>query len=199
MIGEVNSLMQIVSRGEQIIRPITASLSGLREVPAWRQTWTLDRLLPPAATVSYAGHNYGLFNVLRAIISNNTNLDALNTRQVVYFEAKNAKSSTFPKDGFVPAQVTPTSPSGQTLQSGDLVDPWGNLYFTAVDSNYNNVLVNPYKDDSAVSDNATVTDGTMLRTGVVCYSYGTDGIKASKNVTPATPYSNLGDDVVSWQ
>ena len=186
----------------QVVSAISSFLTDYGQYPVVPSAATTptDTAVSPSGTSSYyKSHNYGLFSVLRAIQTGNTTLDGINTRQVVYFEGKNAKSATVPKDGFVPDGVTPTSPNGTSLQSGDLVDPWGNPYWAAMDTDYNNVLTNPYQSDSGAGDSPTATDGTILRLGAVCYSYGSDGKKGSTGVTLAAPFSNIGDDVVSWQ
>ena len=153
-----------------------------------------------------ANPNHVLFDVLRALnVSTDPNTGSLNARRTVYFESKNVKNVTSPHDGFI-ITGSPTGNNSVPLHVGDLVDPFGNLYYIRVDSNYTNAVKNPYADDTATAtDNAsatpTTTDLTLLRTGVVVYSYGVDGKignNGDKGTSPTwTP--TPGDDVVSWQ
>ena len=155
-------------------------------------------------------NNGQLFNVLRAINSQDpgATTGTLNSRRINYFEARNVKSQTSPRDGFILTDTpTPKGNLGVTLAIGDLVDPFGNLYCVRMDSNYNNVLVNPYKDDSKSTD-TTGTSATpsaaelqaQLRTGVIAYSYGIDGKRGKNGNTVTAPYTPVpGDDVDSWQ
>jgi prepilin-type N-terminal cleavage/methylation domain-containing protein len=164
------------------------------------------------------GHNFWLFNVLRASNSTSTPAgdtayQALNSRQIIYFEGKDVKSTSTAASGFIPTNPTPT-PKGNTkpnptLETGDLVDPWGNLYYVRIDSNYTGMVMNPYyagTSDSgssinygeATSDTPPITDySTVVRLDVVSWSPGVDGVMGTSgsSITPTT----TGDDVLSWQ
>ena len=162
-------------------------------------------------------HNGQLFDVLRAlnnVTDPTTPTGSLNSRRIVYFESKNVKSQTVPRDGFIIASTSgssnPMGNLGVTMNPGDLIDPFGNLYCIRMDSNYTNVIINPYSDAStSASDTPTASSTTPpsaadqakeLRTGVVAYSYGQDGLQGLKGVQPVQPYSPTpGDDIDSWQ
>ena len=158
-------------------------------------------------TPNAENNNGQLFDVLRALngsSSSSSSISSLNSRRINYFEAKNVKTVKAPKDGFVVTDGT-TGNLGVKLKIGDLVDPWGNLYAVRIDNSYSNAVKNPYADASneATDDSsgdANTQDLTVLRTGVVTWSYGEDG-KVGKNGTSVTsPYSPTpGDDVDSWQ
>lgn len=173
----------------------------------------------PAADTTYDGtggtsstgnSNGVLFNVLRALNNpGNTGTDAyslLNSRHIVYFEGKNVKNTTVPRDGFIQAKAG-ASPNGVTgaLSVGDLVDPWGNEYCVRIDSGYTNAVWNPYGEGNTSPSTSKSDDGTetatetrVLRTGAIAWSYGVDG-KLANGMAPSTPYTVIGDDVASWQ
>lgn len=162
-------------------------------------------------TVDGNNNNGELMNVLRALNganagttggATNTNTASLNSRKISYFEARNVKTASSPKDGFV-IQDSSVGNNKVKLKAGDLVDPWGNLYGIRMDANYSNAVDNPYDDDSknkSDSANAGVTDNNVLRIGVVSFSYGEDGLKGRAGVVGSAPFSPTpGDDVDSWQ
>lgn len=169
--------------------------------------------VPTGADYTYTSdgqnNNGELFNVLRAMNPQDSSsaTGTLNSRRISYFEAKNVKNVNKPKDGFV-LTGTPTGNLGVNFAAGDLIDPFGNLYCVRMDSNYNNVLTNPYTDDGKSTDTAGDTSSTpsasqlqdQLRTGVVAYSYGIDGKPGDNGNRGSKPYTPTpGDDVVSWQ
>ena len=157
-------------------------------------------------------HNNVLYDVLRAInlVDQDTGI-LLNSRRIVYFESKNVKNTTNPRDGFVAFGSPTGNPNPKpvvTLKVGDLVDPWGNMYIIRVDANYTNVVLNPYASTTITStdtDDPTTTypatETKILRTGVISWTWGNDGLFGDKgNTTIAAPYSPTpGDDVDSWQ
>ena len=150
-------------------------------------------------------HNFDLFNVLRALNDTTdatTPTGSLNTRKVVYFESKNAKSLSAPRDGFIgSSNGNPQDNLGNTLKVGDFVDPFGNLYYVRIDGNYSNALKNPYLDSStSATDTVGESAQDLLRTGVISYSYGFDGKPGDNGASVTQPYSPTpGDDVDSWQ
>ena len=153
-----------------------------------------------------AHHNAELFDVLRALNTQNTSSSAatstLNSRQIVYFESKNVKSTTTPKDGFVVTmQGPPVGNKNVSLAVGDLVDPFGNLYCITMDANYNNEVPNPYSDNGTASpSDPGTTPADVLRTGVIVWSVGEDGQLGNAGANVPTPYTPTpGDDVDSWQ
>ena len=98
--------------------------------------------------------------------------EANNPRKIVFFEGKPARgSSRAYYEGIDP-------------ETGACLDPWGNPYRIAIDADYDNVIANPYSDESPIT------------TGVIVWSLGKDG----KQGSPANPHTFKGsDDVTSWQ
>ena len=159
---------------------------GVYPVPA---NTTTDYAYAPSTT------NAPLFWVLRATETANNVATPLNTRSIVYFEGNDARSLGSPKSGFVPGTDTSakgnSNGGGTSLSPGDFVDSWGNRYGILMDSDYNNVVANPYTGSYTVS-NVNSTDSTqVLRLGVVVWSVGSDGLLGTA--------TNPGDDVISWQ
>lgn len=157
-------------------------------------------------------HNNVLYDVLRAI--NKADPDTgtlLNSRRIVYFESKNVKNPSNPRDGFnitEGAKGNPKVKTPVTLTVGDLVDPWGNMYIIRIDANYTNIVMNPYVTTSPTSDETDdptttyqPTDTKILRTGVIAWTWGNNGVYGDDSSTKLdTPYSPTpGDDVDSWQ
>ena len=147
------------------------------------------------------GHNNVLFSVLRATeAAGGSAATVINTRNIVYFEGKNVKNEAAPKDGFTLTVNGKSTLKKIQFMIGDLVDPWGNAYFIRIDTNYNNVVTNPYADAPGTgADDPTKTDASILRVGAISYSFGYDGMAGLNGTTPTTPYTSIGDDVVSWQ
>lgn len=172
--------------------------------------------LPKTATGDYTygamsngainNHNLDLFNVLRALNTQDTTstTGTLNSRRIVYFEARNVKSAKAAKDGFTISDDA-VGNNGLKFKTGDLIDPFGNMYSVRVDGNYSNAVTNPYSDPSQdatdPADSATTaTLKTIIRTGVVSYSYGDDGKPGKDGDIGSEPWTPTpGDDVVSWQ
>ena len=189
----------------QIVAAINAYQTEYSQYPV-RSGTTMDYTYDTTTN-----HNGELFDVLRAL--NNvqdptTPTGSLNSRRIIYFEAKNVKNVTTPRDGFI-LTGNPTGNNSVTLNIGDFVDPYGNLYCIRMDSNYTNAIINPYSNAStSASDDASSSGSTtstqdqqnQLRTGVVAYSVGADGMMGNKGNVGSAPYSPTpGDDVVSWQ
>jgi prepilin-type N-terminal cleavage/methylation domain-containing protein len=181
---------------------------------------TFDNNSPSASSGKY-GHNYILFNVLRASNSSTNSqaggdptYQALNSRQIVYFESKDVKNTSTARSGFIPVSPSP-SPQANiktlTLETGDLIDPWGNLYYVRIDGNYSGMVENPYDTGTtdasgtsisyqALTDPSPVTDySTVVRTDVIAWSPGLDGCMGTKGGSPAIAPNSTGDDVLSWQ
>lgn len=152
--------------------------------------------------------NHVLLNVLRALNdTSDPTTGSLNAKRTVYFESRNVRNATTPRDGFI-LTGNPTGNNNVQLVVGDLVDPFGNLYLVRVDANYSNAILNPYSDGwtSSGSDAVSSTTPTtaeqqiQLRTGVVVGTYGPDGQIGDKGNKGSSPWMPTpGDDVVSWQ
>ena len=161
----------------------------------------------PVPTSAPAGQDYtytnaaGNANLFSVLMATDTAATSTNTRRIKYFEGRDAKSTTAPRSGFVPTgsggnKGNKTNNNGQ-VSVGDLLDSWGNRYVIRLDSSYSDAVVNPYvtRDDTANATddpaNPPPTSTSLLRFGVVVWTYGKDGVMGS----PTT----LGDDVVTWQ
>ena len=112
--------------------------------------------------------NDKLFNELR-VNQYTTN----NPRKIVFLEVPDAK-----KDGKSGIQ--------QTANAGQWFDPWGNPYIIRIDTDYDNVIDNPYSQNAGNS---------KLNTGVIVYTKGRDG----KGGTGDKNGADAKDDVISWQ
>ena len=101
---------------------------------------------------------FQIMNALRAIASGDNASDALNKKKIVFLE--------------------PPSRKGSIDSLGNILDPWGQVYYIKLDNNYDNIV------DYFSPPN---------RSGpVVVVSYGA-------NKTQETPNTSAGDDVVSFQ
>ncbi len=206
-------LLPVVSRVTEKARQVSAKSTETQIVSAINSFQTDYGQYPiPATGAAAAGtntsdttygidfHNNTLFNVLRATeASAGAGATVTNTRNIVYFEGKNVKSETLPKDGFTTTTNGKSAFNKTQFKVGDYVDPWGNAYYVRIDTNYNNVVSNPYADAPGTNDDATRNDASVLRLGAICYSFGLDGKAGLNGTTPPTPYTSIGDDVVSWQ
>lgn len=119
---------------------------------------------------SDAESNAFLLRILRGIDTTR------NPRRILFFSGKTATKSpevgTRYRGGFHP-------------ETGVFLDPWGNPYRIAIDSDYDNQITSPYPDDSP-----------PIQVGVIVWSLGKDG----KQGSPANPHTCKGsDDVTSWQ
>lgn len=217
-------LLPVVSSVTRTARKTSARNTEMQIVAAVNNYYTEYSQYPvpvdPNASTSSAGNDFTytvdgnnsngeLMNVLRALNSNNTGTTTsssatatLNSRHISYFEYRNVKTASSPKDGFV-IDESGTGNNMVKLKAGDLVDPWGNLYGVRMDAGYSNAVQNPYADDGKDVTDATgtgVTDKNVLRIGVVVFSYGEDGLAGTKGNKGQAPYSPTpGDDVDSWQ
>ena len=115
-----------------------------------------------------------LFNVLRAMDATN------NPRQIVFINPPYVKNDTA---GNRRSGVSPTD--------GQYYDPWGTPYVIKIDGNYDNQLANPYSLNAGPA---------TLGTGVIAWSFGTDGQSGSVPGPAADKNAgNAADDVISWQ
>ena len=114
--------------------------------------------------------NDKLFNALRG-----SNLDTTtNPRNVVFISPPPAKKQV-----------------GGIGTDGQYYDPWGKPYVIRLDTNFDNVIINPYTQNAGFAG---------VNAGVIAWSFGTDKLSAS--VPGPAPDKNTGtdkDDVISWQ
>ena len=213
-------LLPVVNKVTENARKVSARAAETQMIAAvgnYQTEYGQYPVEPPAAAGATAmdttfgkdGHNNVLFNVLRALnaTTGDANYQALNSRRIVYFEGKNVKNATVPRDGFISTDggtSAATTPPGTTVtfKAGDFVDPWGRSYFVRIDTGYSNAVLTPYSNDSSTADdtNTNPTDPSVLHVGVIAYSYGADGTVGAAGVAPSAPsYTAIGDDVISWQ
>ena len=195
----------------QIISAVNSYQTDYGQYPVVLQAGTDPKDFTYGLTSDSTHGNHVLFNVLRAINASDNATSGLNSRRVTYFESKNVKNVKAARDGFIPSNAgtvtgNPKADASYKLTDGDLVDSWGNPYIIRIDSGYTNAVRTPYlnktpgSDDSDTADEASKSDTTnIIRTGVISWTYGSDGVWASSGVTAAAPYTANGDDVDSWQ
>ena len=208
-------LLPVVNSVQNTAKKTSAKSTEMQIVAAVNayQTDYSQYPVPSGTTTDYTydattNHNGDLFDILRALNNVQGATTPLNARRVVYFESKNVKNPLLPRDGFI-LTGTPKAANGTSLNVGDFVDPYGNLYCIRMDGNYTNAIINPYSDDSTTasddasasgSSTSTADQQNQLRTGVVAYSLGLDGLIGNKGDKGSAPYTPTpGDDVVSWQ
>jgi prepilin-type N-terminal cleavage/methylation domain-containing protein len=151
---------------------------------------TADTTYGPGGTA-----NNALFNVLRAIDTNN------DPRQIVFISPPSVKTPSNPRSGIA---LQATTINGISVAIGDFVDPWGTPYNVRIDGNYDNSVANPY---GAQTVGGAGSD--PIQAGVVAWSLGSDqalGNQTSKGPPPVgdNVYRNpttgaQSDDVISWQ
>lgn len=131
---------------------------------------TADTIYGPATNP-----NVALFNELRATAG-----QTQNPRRIVFISPPDVRDPARPRSGI-----------GTSSGAGQFFDPWGVAYHVEIDGNYNNQIdINPYSANAGSSP---------LRTGVIAWSFGKDGLSQSTS-TPSD--KNIGtnkDDVISWQ
>jgi len=141
--------------------------------------------------------NVDLFDILRAIDTNATSparvsnpLHALNKRQQKYYEGQVAKDPTTPRAGF--ADSTQFAAAVQ----GALFDPWGEQYCILLDATGNDTI------DMSAAVKTFYSDVGVVRSSVVVFSLGKDGVRGNKGVSPVKlrPSATIpADDIVSFQ
>jgi len=131
---------------------------------------------PSDTTFGVTLTNDQLFNVLRGV-----NLTE-NARRIVFLSPPDAKDAIHPRSGIG------TAPGS----AGQYFDPWGKPYLIRLDTDYDNQVRNPYSQNAG--------SAPFLRSGVIAWSAGRDGLSDSVSTTPQD--KNTGpnkDDIVSWQ
>ena len=158
----------------------------------------------PADGKSKGGHNGTLFNVLRAL-NNASQPNAgpeaknLNSRHVVYFEYKDVKHIDAPLDGFIPVNATGVINAKKVpLQSGDLVDPWGNLYRIRIDSGSTSKVCDPFVT-SDLNDPSASHDPKLLSNTVIVWSIGGKGTQFIAGSGDSSDTFESSGNVASWK
>ncbi len=116
-------------------------------------------------------NNEALFNALRGLDA------ALNPKAISFISPPDVKDPANPRSGIGTAAAA----------LGRYFDPWGNQYALTMDGDYDNEVANPYSSNAGAVPN--------LRSGVISWSLGKDGIGASGDKNAG----NNDDDVISWQ
>jgi prepilin-type N-terminal cleavage/methylation domain-containing protein len=128
--------------------------------------------------------NSGLMYTLRADSANANNNPNLNN-------TTNPRVIVFINPPYVKVDTIGNRRSGVSVTDGRYYDPWGTPYAIKIDGNYDNQLPNPYSLNAGPA---------TLGTGVIAWSFGTDG--QSGSVPGPASDKNDGtnsDDVISWQ
>jgi len=138
--------------------------------------YPIDTTVKGTGDATYSTDNNSLFDVLRNM-TGTTPGNALNPRGIVFIQPPISKVSNPAKAGLDSAGVW--------------YDPWGSRYVIMIDGNYDNQLPNPYTQNAGP---------TTLATGVIAWSFGTDGQSGSvPGPAPDKNAGNAADDVISWQ
>ena len=133
-------------------------------------------LTPPTASDTTHGlttSNDLLFNELRSV-------NALqNPRRIVFLSLPDAKDPNNPRSGI-----------GSGATAGQYFDPWGKPYVIRLDTDYDNQVANPYARNAG---------GAPLRSGVIAWSFGKDGLSQSTTASADKETGTNKDDIISWQ
>ena len=184
-------LLPVVSKVTQNAQKVQAKSTEIGIVTAIKSFQT-DYGVYPTPDGATAGQDFicgsnaptvaGLMDILRA--DGQGDEATYNPRGVVYLELPAAKSLTKPANGIA-------QPNGAGM-AGAPYDPWGTIYFIAIDGSYDNSLSNPYQKNAGFNP---------LGLGVIVWSWGPD-MASSSNFFGSTADKSVGtniDDVVSWQ
>ncbi len=131
---------------------------------------------PADTTYGSTTTNEQLFNELRSATVTE------NTRRIVFLSPPDAKDVNNPRAGISSARAT----------AGQYFDPWGKPYMIRIDTDYDNQVNNPYSQNSG--------SAPLLRSSVIAWSFGKDGLSQSTATTPADKNTGTNkDDIISWQ
>ena len=131
---------------------------------------------PGDTTYGAATTNDQLFNELRAVAATE------NPRRIVFLSPPDAKDASNPRAGI----------SWSPATAGQYFDPWGKPYLIRIDTDYDNQVNNPYAQNAG--------SAPLLRSGVIAWSFGKDGLSQSTAPTPADKNTGTNkDDIISWQ
>jgi prepilin-type N-terminal cleavage/methylation domain-containing protein len=130
---------------------------------------------PADTTYGATTTNEQLFNELRSVAATQ------NPRQIVFLSPPDAQDVNNPRAGISSARAT----------GGQYFDPWGKPYMIRIDTDYDNEINNPYSQNAG---------SAPLRSGVIAWSFGKDGLSQSTSTTPADKTTGTNkDDIISWQ
>ena len=132
---------------------------------------------PADTTYGAATTNDQLFNELRAVAA-----ATQNPRGIVFLLPPDAKDLNNPRAGISLAPAT----------AGQYFDPWGKPYQIRIDTDYDNQVANTYAQNAG--------NAPLLRSVVIAWSFGKDGLSQSTAPTPTDKNAGTNkDDVISWQ
>jgi prepilin-type N-terminal cleavage/methylation domain-containing protein len=138
--------------------------------------YPLTPATPTDTTYGATTTNEQLFNILRAVTLTE------NPRRIVFLSPPDAKDANNPRAGI----------SSAPASTGQYFDPWGKPYLIRLDTDYDNQVPNPYAQNAG--------NAPFLRSGVIAWSFGKDGLSQSTAASPANKNSGPNrDDVISWQ
>ena len=133
--------------------------------------------------------SYELFNILRSInpVDPFDGTINLNPKQVVYFQANNAKNPSNPTSGFL---LKDYNDGNYTIKAGSLVDPWGDEYVVFINAGTDpdlNGLISSYFYHDILKDQGPPGPVQVVSMGPD-HDVGTKGNQTLKG----------SDDVVTW-
>ena len=138
--------------------------------------YPLTPLTPADTTYGATTTNEQLFNELRSVTA------LQNPRGIVFLSPPDAKDANNPRAGI----------SSAPASAGRYFDPWGKPYMIRIDTDYDNQVNNPYSRNAG--------SAPLLRSGVIAWSFGKDGLSQSTSTTLADKNTGTNnDDVISWQ
>jgi len=146
---------------------VTAVNAFYTEYGKYPLSGTTETTIGPGGTPAT---NETLLNPLRGLEP------TLNPKQIVFISPPDVKDKNNPRSGI----------GTDAGNLGRYFDPWGNNYVVRIDGDYDSQVANPYTSNAG---------SAQLRTGVIAWSLGKDGLGGSidKNA------GNSDDDVISWQ
>jgi type II secretory pathway pseudopilin PulG len=119
--------------------------------------------------------NDQLFNALRGNPTYDT--QGANPRNIVFISPPIAKDLSNPRGGIG--------------SDGQWYDPWGKPYYIRLDTNFDNLVTNPYSKNAGFNP---------LNAGVIAWSFGPDNQSDSLGGSGGDKNSGVdADDVLSWQ
>lgn len=198
--GAQNQAKKVQAKNDltQIVTAVNAFYTEYGRYPVNTTSSTTDAYFGTGTTPSGAT-SYANNDVLIDVLSNNTGntnnsttVAALNPRGIVFLNVPVAKNSASPKSGVIANGATVTAP----LRIGVWYDPWGSPYNVEIDTNYDNVLKNPYGAQTAGG-----AGSDPVLSGVIAWSFGSDQTLGTNgdNVYRDPTTGAQSNDVISWQ
>ena len=134
----------------------------------------------PLAPATPSDTTYGLTTANDALFNELRSVNALqNPRKIVFLSLPDVKDANNPRSGI-----------GSGATTGQYFDPWGKPYVVRIDTDYDNQVANPYARNAG---------STPLRSAVIAWSFGKDGLSQSTAAPADKDTGTNKDDVISWQ